>query len=63
MNTAAGDFYFAVPHQSWGGSWQAGDRLTFSTRAAAKGFWLKEIVPAGTEREADNFIRLDWITD
>ncbi|QAR34102.1 hypothetical protein EP073_12015 [Geovibrio thiophilus] len=63
MNTAAGDYYFAITYQSWGGSWQAGDRLTFSTRASAKGFWLKEVVPAGTEREADNFIRLDWMTD
>lgn len=63
MNPAAGDFYFNIGFQSWGGSWQAGDRLTFTTRAAAKGFWLKEIIPAGTEREADNGIRLDWIAD
>lgn len=63
MNPSAGDFYFSISFMPWGGSWQVGDTLTFSTRAASKGFWLKEVIPAGTEREADNSIRLDWIAD
>ncbi len=63
MNTAAGGYYFSIGSINWGGTWQTGDRLSFSTVSSAKGFWLKEVIPAGTEREADNFIRLDWITD
>lgn len=63
MNSAGGSFYFVLGQLIWNGTWKAGDRFTFSTKSASNGFWLKEVIPAGTERSPDNFIRLDWITD
>jgi hypothetical protein len=63
MNSSGGDFYFLIYSSAWQGTWQSGDTLTFKTVSSAKGFWMKEIVPAGTERETDNMVRLDWITD
>lgn len=40
--------YFTIPSAAWGGTWTAGDSITFKTHGAAGAFWTKEIVPANT---------------
>ncbi|MFZ5582016.1 MAG: hypothetical protein ACOZCK_05080 [Pseudomonadota bacterium] len=43
----AGGVYFSIPSDVWGGSWVAGDTLTFSTEPAAIPLWLQRVTPAG----------------
>jgi len=42
-----GGQYFTLRAAGWGGLWQAGDTLAWSTHPAALALWLREIVPAG----------------
>ncbi|TAN49036.1 MAG: hypothetical protein EPN21_13200 [Methylococcaceae bacterium] len=37
--------YFSLNPAGFGGTWQAGDTITWTTRAAALPFWIKIIVP------------------
>ena len=42
-----GGTYFTLPAGGFGGTWEAGDTITFSTHPATWGLWLRQIVPAG----------------
>lgn len=53
-------YYFLLDKDGWGGSWSAGDTVTFNTVHAGKGFWVKEVVPAGIASYSNNTVRLDW---
>ena len=53
-------YYFSLDKDGWGGSWAAGDTVTFNTVHAGKGFWVKEVVPAGIASYSNNTVRLDW---
>jgi len=46
-NTEFGGPYFTLPAAAFGGAFVAGDTVTFTTRPAARGLWLRRIVPAG----------------
>lgn len=47
--------YFTLPAAGWGGTWAAGDVLTFATHPAAFPVWWKRIIPAGADSiSADN---------
>lgn len=53
-NPNTGNYYFKIRAAGWGGSWQAGDRITFTTHPASGAIWLKEVVPAGAQPESNN---------
>lgn len=42
-----GGVYFSLPASGWGGTWTAGETLTFSTTPATVPLWLRRVVPAG----------------
>ena len=50
--------YFTIRAAGWGGTWQAGDRITFTTHPASGAIWLKEIVPAGAQPASSNTLML-----
>jgi uncharacterized membrane protein len=56
----ASSFYFLINKDGWGGTWQSGDRITFTTNHAAKAVWLKEVVPAGASSISSNIQRICW---
>jgi hypothetical protein len=47
-SVGTGDYYFQIYASGWGGTFVAGDTITFVTTYSAKGIWIKEVVPAGT---------------
>ena len=63
LNPKTGKPYFTIPAEAWSGSFEAGNSLTLVTLPSAKGFWLKEVVPAGCPHEPDNRITLEWQID
>jgi len=66
--TTGGDFtpsnpdytkpYFTVESGGWGGTWAAGDTITFDTHPAAVPLWEKRVVPAGAASLSNNKIIL-----
>ena len=52
-------YYFKLDYEGWGGTWAAGEYVTFATTQAAQGVWVKEVVPAASA-SASNTVRLDW---
>ncbi len=48
--------YFTFKDVGWGGTWTAGDSITFTTTPAAYPVWFKHIVPAGTDSTSSNDI-------
>jgi len=63
INPRTGRPFFTIPPTCWGGSWQAGDSLTFKTHPSAKAIWWKEQVPAGTPREPNNKVYAEWLVE
>jgi len=55
--------YFSIPSECWSGVFEAGNSVTFTTSPASKGFWIKEVVPAGCAHEPNNAFNLDWLID
>jgi len=53
-------YYFELDKDGWGGSWVAGDTITFNTVHAGKGVWVKEVVPAGIDSVANNKVVVNW---
>lgn len=53
-NTAFGRPYFTLPSVGWGGTWAAGDTVTFKTHPAALAIWQQRIVPAGASSLSAN---------
>jgi hypothetical protein len=52
-----GDFtkpYFTIETEVWGGTWAAGNTVTFTTHPAAEGIGQKRVVPAGTASLSNN---------
>jgi len=48
--------YFTILSAGWGGTWQTGDTITFTTHPAAQPVWYERTVPAGAAALASNFI-------
>lgn len=53
-NPDAGQPYFTLDKDGWGGSWANGETVEFDTHPAALPLWLKEVVPASTAQAAYN---------
>ena len=53
-NASFGGPYFTLGNGAFTGTWQAGDKLTFTTVPAAIPLWLRRIVPANTMTYANN---------
>jgi len=52
-----GDFtkpYFTLEYEAWGGTWAAGDTVTFTTHPAAVGIGQKRVIPAASPSLANN---------
>jgi hypothetical protein len=58
-NPDTGQPYFLLAKDGFGGTWQAGDTITFTTLPAALPLWLRETVPAGAAAD-DNLLVLGW---
>lgn len=52
-------YYFSLDKDGWGGTWAAAEYVTWTTTQAAKGIWVKEVVPAATA-SATNTVILEW---
>jgi len=48
------DAYFRIDPAAWGGTWAAGDSVTFTTTPAALPLWYRRAVPAGAGSLANN---------
>ncbi|MGE4317586.1 MAG: hypothetical protein AB7E96_01670 [Deferribacterales bacterium] len=55
--------YFTIPAECFSGTFEAGNSVSFDTRPASAGFWIKESVPAGCPHEPDNKTTIDWLID
>lgn len=58
LNPATGLPFFRLDMDAWGGSWAAGDTLSFVTAAAALPIWYRREVPAGAGSLASNAARV-----
>lgn len=58
--TNGSSYYFKLDKDGWGGNWQAGDTVTFTTTHSGKSIWVKEVVPAGIGSLANNVVTLEW---
>lgn len=63
INSVTGQPLFSISPSFWGGTWTAGDYVRIDTTGAYKGFWIKEVVPAGAGYEPDNGVNIIWIAD
>jgi hypothetical protein len=55
-NADTGEPYFTIDASGWGGTWQSGDTIEFTTIPSAFPIWIKEVVPAGTAQEPNNLV-------
>ncbi len=46
--------YFTIPAAAWGGTFDAGDTITFTTHPASVPLWYKRVVPAGASSLSGN---------
>ncbi|WP_127476539.1 hypothetical protein [Sulfurivermis fontis] len=58
LNPATGTPYFSIQTLAWGGSFAAGDTVTFTTHPAAIPIWYRRQVPAGTFSLANDYCSL-----
>jgi len=63
INPVTNKPYFTIPASAWGGSWQAGDTVTFKTYPAAKAVWWKEVIPPNIEREPNNIVKAELFVE
>jgi len=59
VNASAGGgaYYFILRSAGWGGTWQTGETVTFTTTHSSAGVWIKEVVPAGTSSKTSNTVK------
>ena len=58
-NTNTSKPYFTIDSTAWSGSFEANDKVIFKTHPSAKGIWLKEVVPAGSDAYSNNGILME----
>lgn len=56
VNPDTGQPFFMLRTVGWGGTWHAGDTITFQTHPAAVPLWLKQVVPPATVAEPNNCV-------
>ncbi|MBF0273577.1 MAG: hypothetical protein HQL98_16150, partial [Magnetococcales bacterium] len=54
INPAFSRPYFTLPSSFWGGSWQSGEVVSFTTHPAAIPIWEKRIIPPNTDSLSGN---------
>lgn len=57
-NPGVANPYFTIKTLCWGGSWLAGDTVSFTTSPASIPIWYKRVIPAGANSLANNFMSL-----
>ncbi len=62
-NPETGEVLFVLSSAGWGGSWSAGDSITFALHPATQAIWLKEEVPTLTDQEPNNLLVLGWYSE
>lgn len=50
--------YFVIPAAAWGGTWQAGNTVTFTTHPAAIPIWYRRDIPAGAASLSGNRVNV-----
>jgi len=55
-NTSFSKPYFTIQSAAFGGTYEAGDTITFKTYPATQPLWYKEVVPAGAATYSNNTI-------
>ncbi|MBF0141806.1 MAG: hypothetical protein HQL74_16220 [Magnetococcales bacterium] len=55
-NAAYSKPFFTLSSSSWGGSWAAGDVLTFRTHPAAVPIWEVRVIPANSGSLSGDFV-------
>ena len=65
VNASAGGgaYYFVLSSAGWGGTWQTGETVTFTTVHSSAGIWIKEIVPASTSAKTSNTVKFKLYTE
>lgn len=58
INPATGTAYLTVKALCWGGTWIAGDTVTFNTTPASLAIWYRRKIPASTASIASDFASL-----
>lgn len=60
VNASAGGgaYYFSLRSAGFGGTFQAGETITFVTTHSAKSVWIKEVVPASTAAKTSSTFKL-----
>ncbi|MFN3980152.1 MAG: hypothetical protein ACK4SA_07205 [Caldilinea sp.] len=58
VNPSTGTPYFTIKALGWGGTFQAGNTMTFTTTPAAIPIWYRRQVPAGTFSLANDYASL-----
>lgn len=58
LNPATGSAYFTLKASGWGGTFQAGEQVSFDTTPAAVPIWYRRQVPAGTFSLANDYASL-----
>lgn len=59
-NPNTGQPYFTIDKDGWGGSWEAGDTIQFTTSPSGLPVWWREIVPSGIDAEPNNVAIIGW---
>jgi len=57
-NSGSGSYYFEMAAAGFGGTFGAGETITFTTTNSAKGFWAKETIVAGTLPHSANKVEI-----
>lgn len=65
INSLAGGgaYYFTIDSGGWGGTWQSGDEITFTTVHSSAAIWIKEVVPSGTSAKTQNTVIFTLYTE
>lgn len=63
INPDTGQPYFTIRSSGWGGTWQNGETLAFTTHPSVIPILLEEEVPAATEQEPNNMVPIGSYTE
>lgn len=63
VNPDTGQPYFTISATGWGGTWSAGNTVTFATHPSALPLLINEIVPAGAAATANNLLPIGSYTE
>lgn len=62
-NPDTGQPYFTILASGWGGTWESGDTITFTTSPSALPILIEQTVPAGTTAASNNLLPIGAYTE